>query len=152
MEVLEAGIEDIPELCDLLNYLFEQEAEFKPSRSLQINGLRQIINNNKSGIIFVLKKDEKIIGMVSLLFTVSTALGGIVVLLEDMVVTPSQRGNGYGSQLLRSAIDYANRKGCKRITLLTDNTNKRAQKFYASHGFTLSGMSPMRYLFESDNA
>ena len=137
MEVLEAGIEDIPELCDLLNYLFEQEAEFKPSRSLQINGLQQIINN-KSGTIFVLKKNEKIIGMVSLLFTVSTALGGIVALLEDMVVTPTERGNGYGSQLLRSAIDYANHKGCKRITLLTDNTNKRAQKFYARHGFTLS--------------
>jgi len=147
MEVLEAGIEDIPQLCDLLDYVFEQEVEFKPDRNLQISGLQKILENKDRGAILIIKGKGKAIGMVNLLFTISTALGGIVALLEDMVVIPTERGKGYGSKLLLSAIECANRKGCKRITLLTDNNNVGAQKFYMRHGFTQSSMLPMRYLF-----
>ncbi len=46
MEVFEAEIEDIPELCDLLGYLFEHEVEFKPDISLQSCGLQKILENN----------------------------------------------------------------------------------------------------------
>ena len=148
MEILEAGIEDIPELCDKLDFLFALELEFKSDRNLQIRGLQKILANKDKGAILMFKKNGKAVGMVSILFTVSTALGGIVALLEDMVVIPSERGIGYGSQLLQSAIDYANRKECKRITLLTDSSNIKAQEFYIRHGFTHSAMLPMRYLFK----
>ncbi len=151
MEVLEAGIKDIPELCDLLDYLFEQEVEFKPDRNLQKYGLQKILDKNDKDAVLILKNKGKTINMVSLLFTISTALGGIVALLEDMIVIPSERGKGYGSELLRSAIDYANKNQCKRITLLTDEANIKAQKFYTRHGFTYSSMLTMRYLLNKKN-
>lgn len=150
MEVIEAEIEDIPELCDLLDYLFDQEVEFKPDIDLQVCGLQKILENNDYGAILILKDQGKSVGMVNLLFTISTALGGIVAMLEDMVVIPSERGKGFGSQLLQSAIDFAYRKKCKRITLLTDKSNIRAQNFYTRHGFTTSSMLPMRYLFNNN--
>ena len=84
--------------------------------------------------------------MVNLLFTVSTALGERVVLLEDMVVAPSVRGAGVGSALLTAAIDFARAQRCPRITLLTDRVNADAQRFYARHGFTASDMLPMRWV------
>jgi len=74
----------------------------------------------------------------------STALGGRVALLEDMVVRPDARGRGAGSLLLRAAVEFARAAGCLRITLLTDADNAAAQRFYARHGFGQSAMIPMR--------
>ena len=147
MQIREANVEDIPDLCKLLDYLFKQEEEFKPDKNLQRIGLQMILEDSEKGMILILKDKDKTIGMVNLLFTISTALGGLVVLLEDMVVIPSERRKGYGSKLLRSAIEYSSKKGCKRVTLLTDSSNKKAQKFYSRHGFLHSSMQPMRYLY-----
>lgn len=147
MQIREATIEDIPDLCKLLNYLFEQEEEFKPDSNLQRVGLQKLLEDSEKGTILILKHNHEMIGMVNLLFTISTALGSTVAILEDMVVIPSERRKGYGSNLLNAAIEYASKKGCKRITLLTDSTNKKAQEFYGRHGFTHSPMLPMRYLY-----
>ena len=82
--------------------------------------------------------------MVNLLYTVSTALGDRVALLEDMVVSPNVRGSGVGSRLMEHAIQFARLNGCKRITVLTDRENESAQRFYQKHGFGFSAMMPMR--------
>jgi len=140
-----ARIEDIPGLCELLGLLFTQEAEFKPDETLQSEGLRQIISTPDNGCILTLRDaDSRIIGMANLLFTISTALGGRVALLEDMVIRPDARGKGLGTMLIQAAINQAKQSGCKRITLLTDHDNLAAQGFYQSQGFTPSAMLPMR--------
>jgi GNAT superfamily N-acetyltransferase len=82
--------------------------------------------------------------MINLLFTVSTALGEYVAILEDMVLRPERRGKGEGTILLKAAIECAKHKGCKRITLLTDQTNEGAIKFYQRQGFVKSAMMPLR--------
>ena len=144
MEITEGTKDDIPGLCELLDLLFEQEIEFRPARSLQSTGLQQIIDFPERGRILVLRQGDSLIGMVNLLFTISTALGGRVALLEDMIVRPEYRGSGAGSELLQAAINLAELSGCRRITLLTDQTNESAQRFYKQHGFNLSEMVPMR--------
>ncbi len=148
MEITKATKEDIPELQALLGLLFAQEAEFQPDRSLQSAGLQKIVDSPEHGQILVLREGNSLVGMVNLLFTVSTALGGRVAILEDMVVHPDYRGSGAGSKLLQAAIDFAKSAGCRRITLLTDKTNEAAQRFYKRHGFGLSEMIPMRLLLE----
>ena len=149
MKIEMATTSDIPTLCTLLDYLFSQEVEFKPDHEIQSRGLEMILNNNNIGNIFVAKNNEKIIGMVILLYTVSTALGERVALLEDMVVSPNERGLGIGSMLLDHAVKYATEKGCKRITLLTDKTNIGAQKFYKQHKFNRSSMIPFRMIINN---
>jgi GNAT superfamily N-acetyltransferase len=145
-EITEAVFEDIPQLCELLTVLFSQEADFAPDTKKQSAGLRQIIENPDIGRILVLRDGSVIIGMVNLLFTISTASGGRVAILEDMIVRPEYRNKGYGSKLLGAAADFAKSAGCLRITLLTDKANKNAQKFYKRHGFELSKMLPMRLI------
>ncbi len=145
MEIIEpAGIDDIFELATLLGVLFAQEADFKPDRRRQEDGLRLIINSPSTGVILVARIDDKIAGMVSLLFTVSTAQGAAACWLEDMIVHPEQRGGGLGSRLLQTAVDYARDHGFTRITLLTDRVNIAAQRFYARHGFEESAMTVLR--------
>ena len=149
MKIELATTADIPTLCSLLDHLFSQEVEFKPNHEIQSRGLEKILNNNNIGNIFVAKKNKKIIGMVILLYTASTALGERVALLEDMVVSPNERGLGIGSMLLDHAVKYATEEGCKRITLLTDKTNIGAQKFYKQHKFNRSSMIPFRMIINN---
>ncbi|MGZ8222979.1 MAG: GNAT family N-acetyltransferase [Methylobacter sp.] len=144
LQITPANASDIPVLCDLLAILFTQEADFKPDHAAQSRGLTRIINNPDIGLIVVARQDSQVVGMVNLLYTISTALGERVALLEDMVVSPNVRGLGIGSLLLEQAIQRARLNGCKRITLLTDSTNESAQRFYQKHGFGFSAMIPLR--------
>lgn len=144
MLIEKATAADIPALSDLLSVLFSQEVEFTPHAEAQHLGLARIIGNPEIGVVLVARQGDQIVGMANLLFTISTALGDRVALLEDMVVSPAGRGTGVGTKLLSEAISFARRQGCKRITLLTDRSNESAQRFYAKQGFVVSGMVPMR--------
>jgi GNAT superfamily N-acetyltransferase len=144
MEISSAVTADIPQLCTLLDYLFTQEIEFESDHEAQSRGLHEIINDPSVGDLLIIRQDDDIIAMVNLLYTVSTALGARVGILEDMVVSPVVRGSGIGSKLLTYATEFAKEKGCKRLTLLTDKNNVDAQRFYQRYGFTPSSMIPLR--------
>lgn len=143
--VEEAVLEDCERLCELLSVLFTQETEFTPNPSKQRRGLQMILNDASVGKIFVLKKEGYIVGMVSLLFTISTALGEKVAWLEDMVIDTPFQGNGYGKILLKGVLEKAKEFTCKRVSLKTDADNVRAQKMYESLGFEYSTMRVMLY-------
>ena len=148
IQIAPANATDIPALCQLLGVLFSQEAEFTANPTAQSKGLSAIIDRPEVGQVFVARSGGDVVGIVSLLYTVSTALGGRVALLEDMIVSPSSRGAGIGAALLSHAIEFAQSQGCKRITLMTDRSNAAAQRFYQTHGFAASAMVPMRLILE----
>ncbi len=142
-----ATLEDLPSLVDLLHDLFSMEADFVPDREKQERGLRLILEQPSRGRIFVVRNDHRLIGMINLLITISTAEGGFVLLLEDVVIHRDHRGQGYGSKLLDAAIDFARQKNFLRITLLTDRDNEKSKRFYLDRGFVESDMVPLRRLF-----
>jgi len=148
MKIRQANRYDIDALAGLLFQLFEKEEEFIPNTLIQENALRCIIDNDAIGTIFVLEKENKVIGMVSLLWSISTALGTRVAWLEDMVIDNAFRSQGIGSVLIEEAIAYARSVGCRRITLLTDGDNIPAHRFYEKFGFQASSMQPFRLLLD----
>ena len=135
---------DVPQLCELLALLFAQEADFTPNLQHQSRALEMIIGQPEVGRIFCAVASGSVIGMVSILFTVSKAEGGRAAWLEDMIVHPIWRGKGIGGQLLQTAVREARAAGCRRITLLTDATNDSAARFYQRSGFVRSQMIPFR--------
>jgi GNAT superfamily N-acetyltransferase len=143
---------DLDELSDLLGELFSEESDFRPNKEKQLRGLRLIFEQPNRGRVFVLRRDNAIVGMINLLFTISTAEGGFVVLLEDLVVHNEFRGHGYGSQLLKYAIDFAKQKNFLRITLLTDRPELRSQVLFRRYGFHDSSMMPMRLLLSLETS
>jgi len=145
-QVEQATLEDLPQLTDLLIELFTQEADFTPDRSKQMRGLRLVLEQPSRGRIFVLRNNGMILAMINLLFTISTAEGGFVIVLEDVIVHRDFRGKGYGRQLLAHCTDYAKKKDFLRITLLTDRVNAEGQTFFKKHGFTESKMIPLRLI------
>ena len=146
MEVTVAMPDDVPRLCELLAILFAQEHEFAPDPVKQARGLKAIIADPSIGLILVLRKEGEIVGMVNLLFTISTFLGGKVALLEDLIIDPAHRGKGAGTFLLQAAREKATEQACQRITLLTDGSNASARAFYRRMGFVESSMVPFRLM------
>ena len=147
-EICIAARENVAELAEMLGMLFSLEKEFIPDPGRQRAGLDMIVYNPAVGEIFIAKNkgDGSICGMVSLLYTVSTALGGEVALLEDMFVLPEFRRCGLGSMLVSEAVEHARQKGLLRISLLTDNDNHSAISFYKAMNFEESSMIVMRNL------
>ena len=143
-----ATIEDLSELTDLVMSLMAIEKDFRPNAEKQRHGLRLILEQPSRGRIFVARSDHKVIGMVNLLFTISTAEGGFVILMEDVIVRPEHRGHGYGTRLVHYVKEFARKKDFRRITLLTDRVSEESQRFFQRNGFVHSHMIPMRLLLD----
>ncbi len=141
-----ATLEDLPALAELLEDLFTKEVDFRPDRPKQLRGLRLILEQPNRGRIFVLRGGSRIIGMINLLFTISTAEGGFVVILEDLIIDAGFRGQGFGSRLLDHALNYCRERGFLRVTLLTDREDEASIRFYKRHGFYVADMAPLRFL------
>lgn len=148
VSILPALHTDIEAICDLLAELFNQEADFSADRNKQYQAVEQILSAPDQGRILLLRVNAQVVGMVSLLYLTSTAMGGKVAMLEDMIIAAPYRSQGYGRQLLAEAVAFARQQDCLRITLLTDADNVRAQQCYQQQGFTLSAMLPMRKILE----
>ncbi len=137
---------DLAPLVELLGSLFDQEAEFRPDPPTQRRGLMALLDDPDHCRVVVVELQGRVVGMVAIQLTVSTALGAPAAILEDLVVDPRHRGQGVGSSLLAGAIEQAEALGCKRITLLVDADNASAQRLYEGHGFRRSTMVAMRRL------
>ena len=143
-----ATLEDLPQLVQLLVELFHEEEDFVPNEIKHETGLRIILEEPSRGRILIIRNDHTIMGMANLLFTITTAMGGMAVLLEDVIIHPAHRGQGYGGMLLAKVEKYSRKKGFKRVTLLTDKISAESQRFFQRHGYTFSSMIPMRLLLE----
>lgn len=144
LELATATKKDLPQLVELLGTLFAQEADFVPNAAKQTRALEQILGDPRIGRIYVARESGNVVGMLSTLYTVSTAEGGKAAWLEDMVVVHEYRGRGIGAALLAHAVVGAREEGCLRLTLLSDEDNAQAHSVYAAEGFQFSGMRPMR--------
>jgi ribosomal protein S18 acetylase RimI-like enzyme len=151
VEIRRALRDDIPQLCALLAELFAQEADFRPDEERQRRGLERILDNPDLGHVYCSKESEIVVGMVTILFTISTAEGGFAAWLEDLVVHRAWRGRSIGSHLLNHAVAQARLAGCTRITLLTDGDNYPAMRLYSRAGFARSQMVPFRLTLDGSD-
>lgn len=144
IEISQADYNDLDQMADLLAELFALENDFHPDREKQLRGLRLILDNPALGRLFVLRDCDKVIGMANLLFTVSTAEGCRVAVLEDAIVSREHRSKGLGRRLVEYVLDWARAEGLARVTLLADRDNDVALAFYEKLGFGSSQMVVLR--------
>ncbi len=142
--VSQATPDDLPAMADLLYELFTLESDFVPDRNKQIAGLSLLLDNPALGRLFVLRAGGEVVGMANALITVSTAEGGRVLLLEDVIVKRDHRGGGAGRRLVEHVLAWAKAQGMSRATLLADQANAPALAFYERLGFRGSAMRVLR--------
>ncbi len=139
--------EDIPALCDLLEDLFTIESDFAPDVEKQVKALSMLLTDpSDSSLVLVAVMEGKVIGMVSVQTLVSTAEGGKVGLVEDMIVDRQFRGRGIGTLLLNRAVEWGRDRKLKRLQLLADRENMPAVDFYANNGWTATKLGCFRML------
>jgi GNAT superfamily N-acetyltransferase len=103
-----------------------------------------IFDDPALGRLFVLRVGGKVAGMANALITISTAEGGRVLLLEDVIVHKEYRGGGLGRSLVEQVLVWAREEGMTRISLLADRDNQAALDFYRKLGFASSHMTVLR--------
>jgi GNAT superfamily N-acetyltransferase len=120
---------DITLMAQLLAQLFSLEQDFSVDVQAQQRGLALLLEQ-PGATVAVAESAGQIVGMATMQQLISTAEGGVVGLVEDVVVGSSWRGQGVGSALLQYLEHIACRQGLLRLQLLADSTNHRALDFY----------------------
>ncbi|MBL6987368.1 MAG: GNAT family N-acetyltransferase [Methylobacter sp.] len=123
--------DDIPQLVELLKALFAIEADFNFDSDKQKQGLQLLLKSDNACVLVAESNDDiNLLGMCSIQALISTAEGGAVGLLEDLVIAAEFRHQGIGAKLLAEAVCWAERQGLKRLQLLADKNNTPALGFY----------------------
>jgi ribosomal protein S18 acetylase RimI-like enzyme len=136
VKIRNARPDDLDALTALLGELFAIEADFSVDAPRQRRGLGLMLDGcGKHRCVKVAETDGRVAGMVTAQMLVSTAEGGLVALIEDMVVEGGLRGRGIGRLLMESMEAWAAEHGAGRLQLLADRTNFAALDFYDKIGW-----------------
>ena len=138
---------DIPGMAELLEDLFSVEKDFTPDVEKQVHGLSALVAD-PSGRCFVLIAEHAgvVVGMATVQTLLSTAEGGRVGLVEDVIVHREYRGRGIGTRLLSGITDWSSRSGLKRLQLLADRENLSAIDFYVNRRWNTTGLICLRQM------
>jgi GNAT superfamily N-acetyltransferase len=132
-------------MTDLLAELFSIETDFAPDVEKQISGLSALVATPPGrSCILVAEQGGNVIGMATVQTLVSTAEGGRVGLVEDVVVRRNLRGRGVGTQLIEAILGWARSQGLTRLQLLADRDNQQALDFYASRNWVSTRLICLR--------
>lgn len=127
---------DVEQLVELLKALFAIEADFVFDPDKQARGLQQLLDSDKDCILVAESPDDqKVVGLCTVQTLISTAEGGPVGLLEDLIVAADFRNQGIAKKLLAEVICWAESQGLKRLQLLADKNNGLALAFYQKQGW-----------------
>jgi GNAT superfamily N-acetyltransferase len=135
---------DLPALSDLLDELFAIETDFAPDRARQRRGLSALLNAGERACVLVAEERGKAIGMATCQVLISTAEGGEVGLVEDVVVGAARRGQGVGQALVRELELWAKGRRLLRLQLLADGGNTAALRFYRRLGWCPTQLVALR--------
>jgi len=130
---------DVDGMCELLQDLFVIERDFSPDWEKQRAGLDLLLSRPDCHAIVAIYQD-KVIGMCTIQALISTAEGGKVGLVEDVVVSRPYRRNGIGKRLLQAAVEWATAQKMSRLQLLSDQNNRSAVEFYNAVGWSTTNM------------
>ncbi len=136
---------DIPQMVVLLTALFTMETDFAVDNDKQSRGLLQLLNTDSARVwVAEARHPQQVVGMCSVQTLISTAEGGVVGLLEDLVVAPAFRRQGIATQLLTTVSNWAEQQGLNRLQLLADKHNQPALDFYVRQGWQTTQLICLR--------
>lgn len=93
-------------------------------------------DNHESGRIWFVVDDRRIVG------TIASVIRNNSAQIRWFVIEKEYRKLGYGSKLLKEAIDYSYKYNIENITLSTTSDLKDARRLYEKNGFILVESKP----------
>jgi GNAT superfamily N-acetyltransferase len=132
--IREANPADLARVWELIQEL----AEFERLSAAVTGSLEQLEGGlGKYFYCLVCEVEEQIVGYSLGFKTYSTFRTQPGLWLEDLYVTPEQRGRGYGRAMLQFLMDWCKREGLGRLEWSVLDWNEGAIGFYENMGATL---------------
>jgi len=141
--VRRAVADDVDGLCDMLMDLSELEPDFN-AEPLRLRRGLELLMETRGAAVFVAETGGEPCGMCTVQTLLSTAEGGMVGIVEDVVVREGMRRRGIGSALMMAVQNWSNAHGLTRLQLLADSENRSALKFYRCEGWDHTRMICLR--------
>ncbi|NDA18537.1 MAG: GNAT family N-acetyltransferase [Alphaproteobacteria bacterium] len=141
MIVRRAIAADVPAVVALLadDPLGQQREHVGDSLDADYVAAFTMIAADPNQYLAVFEQGDEIIGCLQLSFIPGLSRrGALRGQIEGVRVAANFRGKGYGTKMLRWAIETCREQGCKLVQLTSDKTRQDAQRFYKDLGFVQS--------------
>jgi GNAT superfamily N-acetyltransferase len=145
----QATREDLPEIVRMLadDFLGATRERYEmPLPDVYVKAFEEIdadVNNE----LIVAEMDGEIVGSLQITFTPSISFqGGKRATVESVRVDAKLRGQGIGKELMKWAIERAERENCVAMQLTTNSDRTDAHRFYENLGFKKSHLGMKLYL------
>lgn len=124
---------DVPRVWALIQELADYE-RLAHAVTGNASDLERHIFDERLCLVFVLEKDEEVIGYTLSFPIYSTFRTAPGLWLEDLYVTPSERGKGFGKALLLHLLRYCRENGLARLDWSVLDWNEPSIEFYKAMG------------------
>jgi ribosomal protein S18 acetylase RimI-like enzyme len=104
---------------------------------------KSILTSENSHFFIAELDNKQIAGMLTI--GVYSTPSGIKVWIEDVVVNESQRGKGFGRELMLFAIDYSKATGAGSVSLTSRPSRIAANELYKKMGFMQYATNVFKY-------
>lgn len=110
----------------------------EPHHPLYLQALKEIEADPQQRLIVAEAEGEPVGTFQTTYIPGIAGLGRKRCLIEAVHIAPEVRSKGYGSQMIRWAVDEARRNGCGVAQLTSNKRRKDAHRFYERLGFSAS--------------
>lgn len=128
-----AKIEDVELILDFITELAIYEDMLDDVVATKELLTEWLFDKPKAEVLFLLVNNQEV-GMALFFHNFSTFLGKSGLYLEDLLVKPQYRGNGYGTKILEKLASIAVERQCGRFEWSCLDWNKPSIDFYLSKG------------------
>ena len=142
VKIRKALIEDFPSVFSLFHQLW-------PNKELNETDMKVVFDRgitSNTDLYICAEVNGNLIGFCAYGIVNNFWQEGQIAYVYAMIVDEDQRGKGIGSELLKTACDYAKKCGCKKIELDSGFQREKAHKFYTEK----MGFEKRAFLFSKD--
>lgn len=125
-----------------MDLLFNRKYE----REVTLERLTEIINDPNKFLV-VVEEDEKVLAIA--LFSRFVSLSRVVMLYDDLCVSPEARGKGIGTQLDKILVELTKEQDCDCIELVVPIPAVPVQRQHLKTGFTFRPQLSMGMIFKT---
>jgi len=134
IQIRKATVVDAPLILKFVTELaIYEEAECEVVAT-EVDIINSLFGSSSTAQALICQAGDEPIGFAVYFFNYSTWLGKNGLYLEDLYISPENRGSGAGKALLRHLAQIAVEKDCGRFEWSVLNWNEPAIKFYQSIG------------------
>jgi GNAT superfamily N-acetyltransferase len=127
-----ATVADGPEVAKLLDRFNREYDTPTPGPAVLAARLAHLLSGDN---VVALLAGDPAVGLALVTLRPNVWWTGPVALLDELYVTPAERGRGVGTALLKACEQACRRHGCELLEINVDGEDADARRFYERHGY-----------------